>query len=276
MSRGSVGADGSGGGAHLSIGEVLAHLRDEFPDVTISKIRFLESQGLIDPERTPSGYRKFYDHDVARLRWVLHQQREHFLPLKVIKDRLDQIRPGDEALLDPSPIAPATGPEATPKVKAPASRARPRRAALAPSLPLDDDTDAGADAAGRAAVYTRAELARAAGLEPAQVAALESFGLLGPARDGGSEALYDEDGLAVAKAAAGFFRRGVEARHLRMYRNFAEREAGLFSQVLMPYVRQRNPEARARLQEELVALATLGRQLRSVLLRQAARDALAE
>jgi DNA-binding transcriptional MerR regulator len=75
---------------YLSIGDVLTLLRQEFPDVTISKIRFLESQGLVNPERTPSGYRKFYDHDVERLRWVLRQQREHFLPLKVIKGRLEQ------------------------------------------------------------------------------------------------------------------------------------------------------------------------------------------
>src|SRR6516165_760049 len=79
---------------HLSIGEVLSLLREEFPDVTISKIRFLESQGLVDPERTPSGYRKFYDHDVERLRWILRQQREHFLPLKVIRGRLTD--PGEE------------------------------------------------------------------------------------------------------------------------------------------------------------------------------------
>src|SRR5579859_2846141 len=76
--------------AHLSIGEVLSLLREEFPDVTISKIRFLESQGLVDPERTPSGYRKFYDEDVERLRWILRQQRENFLPLKVIKGRLSE------------------------------------------------------------------------------------------------------------------------------------------------------------------------------------------
>ena len=75
---------------HLSIGEVLTLLRDEFPDVTISKIRFLESQGLVDPERTPSGYRKFYDHDVERLRWILRQQRENFLPLKIIRGRLTE------------------------------------------------------------------------------------------------------------------------------------------------------------------------------------------
>ena len=92
-------------GSHLSIGEVLSQLQEEFPDVTISKIRFLESQGLIDPERTPSGYRKFYDTDVERLQWILRQQREHFLPLKVIKGRL---RGGGELVDEP---APAAGPE---------------------------------------------------------------------------------------------------------------------------------------------------------------------
>ena len=80
--------------AHLSIGEVLSLLREEFSDVTISKIRFLESQGLVDPERTPSGYRKFYENDVERLRWILRPQRENFLPLKVIRGRLSEA--GDE------------------------------------------------------------------------------------------------------------------------------------------------------------------------------------
>ena len=81
---------------YLSIGDVLTLLREEFPDVTISKIRFLESQGLVNPERSPSGYRKFFDHDVERLRWVLRQQREHFLPLKVIRDRLADGDLGDD------------------------------------------------------------------------------------------------------------------------------------------------------------------------------------
>nr|MDA8342973.1 MerR family transcriptional regulator [Actinomycetota bacterium] len=95
--------------SYLSIGDVLTLLRQEFPDVTISKIRFLESQGLVNPERTPSGYRKFYEHDVERLRWVLRQQREHFLPLKVIKDRLDDARePGPEHAGRPRRSAPAT------------------------------------------------------------------------------------------------------------------------------------------------------------------------
>src|SRR3954471_5611695 len=85
--------------AYLSIGEVLSLLREEFPDVTISKIRFLESQGLLDPERTPSGYRKFYEPDIERLRWILHQQKENFLPLRVIKDRLAGEESDAEAVL---------------------------------------------------------------------------------------------------------------------------------------------------------------------------------
>src|SRR5438874_8036869 len=96
----------------MSIGEVLTLLKDEFPDVTISKIRFLESQGLLDPERTPSGYRKFYEDDVTRLRWILRQQREHFLPLKVIKGRLaGGTVPGDDApAAEPSEPSEPSGP----------------------------------------------------------------------------------------------------------------------------------------------------------------------
>src|SRR6478609_4188478 len=87
----NIGMADVAGVEHVSIGDVLDQLRPEFEDITISKIRFLESQGLIDPERTPSGYRKFYPPDVARLRWILHKQKENFLPLKVIKGRLDEV-----------------------------------------------------------------------------------------------------------------------------------------------------------------------------------------
>jgi DNA-binding transcriptional MerR regulator len=303
---------------HLSIGEVLAQLRDEFPDVTISKIRFLESQGLIDPERTASGYRKFYDDDLVRLRWILFQQKEHFLPLKVIKERLDELPPGDLALLDPAraelaaPEPPDAEPpeeraeaqpedaaeepavaEPVPAPAAPSARdggtrpqatVRPRRAqparrpAFAPVLPLDDaDDDAFTVAdAGDTPTLGRAELAAASGLDDAQLAELESFGLIRPVREQGGAPRFDEAAVEVAQVAAGFFRRGVEARHLRMYRTSAEREAVLFAQVLLPYMRQRNPEARARVQDELVELATLGRRLRTVLLREAAGETLAE
>jgi DNA-binding transcriptional MerR regulator len=311
---------------HLSIGEVLAQLRDEFPDITISKIRFLESQGLIDPERTPSGYRKFYDDDLVRLRWILFQQKEHFLPLKVIKERLDELPPGDLSLLDPAsaldpasdldqadaaevegearsvpagepepstaPLpersaaasaSPASTPEPAPaRASAPASARTPpaRRPSLfAPMVPLDDgapDTGVVSGAPRQRKTFSRAELGEAAGLDPGQVAELENFGLVSPAREESGEPRFDDDAVEVARVAAGFFQRGVEARHLRMYRTFAEREAVLFGQVLLPYTRQRNPEARVRLQEELVELATLGRRLRTALLREAARETLAE
>jgi DNA-binding transcriptional MerR regulator len=280
--------------AHLSIGEVLAELTDEFPDITISKIRFLESQGLVNPERTPSGYRKFYAGDLARLRWILHQQKEHFLPLKVIKERLDQVPPGDEALLDPGPaqvgapsveeptLESAAEPEAPAAVatRAVAPKRQPARRrdpAFAPVLPLDDGTiDASPDASSGEGTYSRDELANAAGLDAAQLAELESYGLVAPAREVAGEERFDDDALEVARISAGFFRRGVEARHLRMYRTNAEREAVLFGQVLMPYVRQRNPEARERMQDELLELATLGRRLRTVFLREAVRETLAE
>jgi DNA-binding transcriptional MerR regulator len=288
--------------AHLSIGEVLAELRDEFPDVTISKIRFLESQGLIDPERTPSGYRKFYDRDLTRLRWILHQQKEHFLPLKVIKERLDQLGPDDElpldeppvADVDPTPDGEASLPEPIPPEHdqlalqgssdpaprpstPPPSVVRPRVPSFVPTLAADDGDEAHRSGAAPADEhYSRGELAAAAGLEPGNVEQLESFGLIRPAFEIGTEPRFDAEALEVATASAGFFARGVEARHLRMYRTFAEREAVLFGQVLLPYVRQRNPDARARLQDELGELAVLGRRLRIALLRDAVRETLAE
>ena len=120
--------------SHLSIGEVLGLLLEEFPDITISKIRFLESQGLIEPERTPSGYRKFYEHDVELLRVILREQREHFLPLRVIKDRLDA------GVIEPSTPphgSPAPGrADATPTAAAIANHpAAGRNGSAAPAVP---------------------------------------------------------------------------------------------------------------------------------------------
>ena len=131
--------------SHLSIGEVLALLQEEFPDVTISKIRFLESQGLLDPERTPSGYRKFYEADIDRLRWILRQQKDHFLPLKVIKDRLDETGRSDRSHgarpRSATTAAPAGGGADEPGPSAARSwhavgprRARPGVAATAPTI----------------------------------------------------------------------------------------------------------------------------------------------
>ncbi|MGZ4690275.1 MAG: MerR family transcriptional regulator [Acidimicrobiia bacterium] len=325
---------------HLSIGEVLATLRDEFPDITISKIRFLESQGLIDPERTPSGYRKFYGPDIDRLRWILHQQKENFLPLKVIKGRLEDAGPDDlpeaDAPDEPEkkPAAKASGAKATgvkatgnkasgakaastskTATKATATRAsaktaadkeasmsgasdkpagsrsksgaaRPKSAVSKakvrrprsdmPKLALDDDVEDTLESSDDGSTMTRAELASASGLTNAQITELEEFGLLEPAGTGGEKLRYDDDALAVAMLAAGFAKHGIEARHLRMYRSFAEREATLYGQVIQGVLRQRNPEARARARADLVELAGLGRGLRSAFLRRAVDDLLTD
>jgi DNA-binding transcriptional MerR regulator len=428
--------------SYLSIGDVLTLLRQEFPDVTISKIRFLESQGLVNPERTPSGYRKFYEHDVERLRWVLRQQREHFLPLKVIKDRLDDDPGGTEpagsapaptpgaspsppvavteeagaeepvaeepvaaepvsagsraagenhveepvlvgqrasseavgsavssagggtapraaggptlpgietsfhtapsptgptpatgtsgsspnvpAAAGPSPSRPAAaeravgsgpaeeavatgagatkGSAADPSSSAGGSNRPSRRAKTTPArdrgeVPAEGESPAtgaadadAADAAGPTPpgaggpgrpVPTGAdggrmsveELSAASGLDVSVLLELQEYGLLSSTVVAGLE-YFDEDGLAVATVAAEFAKFGVEPRHLRLYKNAADREAGFVEQIVLPLVRQRNPEARARAVDTVDELSRMGYQLRGALLRNALKDLL--
>ena len=293
---------------HLAIGDVLQELRSEFDDITISKIRFLESQGLIAPERTPSGYRKFAPEDVARLRWILALQRDHFLPLKVIKDRLEESAaagltvPPDEPAAPPTPPVPSLfepgdlgegeRPEPAPgastsavtalieaPVAAPARPAppveqpAPRPARPAPSLPpLPADTAAAnpLDAGPTGVSFTLDELATATGLSLRELGDLTRFGLLAGYQVGG-DTFYDGDALVVARTAAGFMRFGIEARHLRMYKVAAEREAGFMEQVVMPLLKQRNPTARQQAADNLGEMARLGEQLRTALLRAALR-----
>jgi DNA-binding transcriptional MerR regulator len=251
---------------YLSIGEVLSLLQDEFPDITISKIRFLESQGLIDPERTASGYRKFYEADLERLRFILREQKEHFLPLRVIKDRLDDGEIGAPATPVPSPNHPTQRvpvwmAEAKAKAKQPVNDS-----AFTPTA----DSAGGSPLLGPAsgASFTFDELAQAAALQPSELADVERFGLV-QGRKVGQATYYDEDCLVVARLAAGFLRHGLEARHLRMYRNSAERESSLYEQVILPLVKQRNPQARAQANATLTELAHLGERLRTAMLRQA-------
>ena len=307
-----------GEGSHLSIGEVLSQVQEEFPDVTISKIRFLESQGLIDPERTPSGYRKFYPTDVERLRWILQEQRDNFLPLKVIKDRLDAHDPEVEGTTVPPHTAPPpSSPPAAPSesgaavvdttvievvevavahVQAhdePQHRAQdPKQedsvseagAADVPStrrrvrdltLPLVLDGEPVPDDDGPD-TYDRVALARAAEVTEAELDELESYGLIKPFYDDGIRAFYDRDALVCVRAAAVLAKHGVQPRHLKMYVHFTEREAALFHQVLAPYLRQRNPVSRARVDETIVDLVNEARSLRGALLRRAIDDALGE
>ena len=276
--------------AYLSIGEVLALLKEEFPDVTISKIRFLESQGLLDPERTPSGYRKFYDTDVERLQWILRQQREHFLPLKVIKGRL---RGGVEVTEEPSEdLFPVAEPVAREEPVGPAGTAEPDAGSElpprpAPAEPVTPATTNPAPSARSAAPpmvtevaplvlsntgvsMNLAELAAASGLEDDDLRELERFGLLA-GRRAASSVYYDEEALMVAQLAAGFMKYGVEARHLRMYKTAGEREAGFLEQVVLPMLKQRNPQARRQAADALSDLTRLGQGLRAAMLRQALR-----
>ncbi|TFV51591.1 MerR family transcriptional regulator [Blastococcus sp. TF02A_35] len=220
----------------LTIGEVLAVLRDDFPDVTISKIRYLESEDLVHPQRTPSGYRKFSRADVSRLRYVLTAQRDHYLPLRVIKDHLDALDRGE-------PL-PGTGGAAP---LPPASTAEGEEAPLSPE-----------------------QFARAAGLEPDQLADCVQFGLLSTDAEG----RHPAGDLPIARAAAGLARHGIEPRHLRVYRSAVEREAGLVEQLVAPVLRARSDEARTRATEKLAELAALSAQLHTALLETRLRDLL--
>ena len=259
---------------HHSIGEVLALLQEEFPDVTISKIRFLEKEGLIDPERTPSGYRKFYDDDVACLRWILRQQRENYLPLKVIRERIASGEWKAEPEPTPAP-APAVDPSPTLVAVEPLPEERP-----APAAPPAAAATTAADSPVRAldpgmtgVSLTTEELAAAANLDEDTVNELARYGLVA-GRQVGSAVLYDDEALVVARLAASFLRQGVEPRHLRMYKMSADREAGFLEQLASPMVRQRDPAARRQAFELVGELCSLGDQLRASLLRRSLRDQL--
>jgi DNA-binding transcriptional MerR regulator len=233
----------------MSIGEVLAALRPEFSDVTISKIRFLEAEGLVEPDRTSSGYRKFSRDDLARLRYVLSAQRDRYLPLRVIKEHLAALDRG----LEP---AEAGGPPRVPMTLV-ASDGLP-----GPEAFLPEPTELR---------LSRAELLSAANLDEAQLSQLEQYGLIDPRPVSGH---YDEDALAIASAVSEMARFGIEARHLRPYKAAADREIGLVEQVITPLVRQRNPEARSRAHETASELAALSVRLHAALVKGGLRPRL--
>jgi DNA-binding transcriptional MerR regulator len=261
--------------SYLSIGEVLALLQDEFPDVTISKIRFLESQGLIDPERTPSGYRKFYDIDVARLRFILHEQKEHFLPLKVIKDRLDsgELLGGDNGRLADAAAAADPARPSAPR-EAPGAPAAPAATEPAERLPVwmvkpppSSSNPGNVRAMASGATFSFEEVAASSGLTVDELREVERFGIV-TGRPAGGTNVYDDHAVIAARIAAQFMSFGVEPRHLRLYRVSADREAGLIESLILPLVKQRNPAARAQAHTNLETLARLGGELRDAILRQ--------
>jgi DNA-binding transcriptional MerR regulator len=217
-----VTAAGRPAGDRLSIGAVFGLLREEFPDVTISKIRFLEAEGLVRPARTASGYRQFTSADVDRLRFVLTAQRDHYLPLKVIKEQLDA---ADSA-----------------------ERPRVLRAVPADGLPAAEDF-----AERPLRRMTREELLDTAGIDAATLGELEQYGLVKP----GLAGLYDDESAqvaAIARALAGF---GVEPRHLRGFRAAADREVGLVEQIVAGMREEKADEAVRELAALSVGLHTL-------------------
>ena len=224
--------------AYLSIGEVLGKLRGDFPDVTISKIRFLESEGLIEPQRTPSGYRKFTTTDLERLRYVLLAQRDQYSPLKVIKENLDALDRG---------LQPASNPGS-----APTPRLATIDGSLAPSAFIEQTEMR----------LSREELLANSGITEEQLVELESYGLI---QIKGRH--YDGDALIVAKVVAEIASFGIEGRHLRAFKTAADREVGLVEQVITPLLRQKNPESKARAQEVSREIASLSVRLHAALVR---------
>ena len=230
----------------MNIGQVLDQLRPDFPGVTIPKIRFLESEGLIKPERTPAGYRKFTQADVERLRYILTMQRDHYLPLRVIGEHLDAIDRG----LEPPPVD-----SVVPTV--------PKVALTADGLPSP-----GSFARHDNLRLSRQELLKIAEVDEALLDELEQYGLI--RRRAGSRH-YDTDALVIAQTASELAAYGFEPRHLRAFKTAADREVGLVEQVVAPHKRGRDAGAKARAEETVSEIAALSVRLHATLVKTGLR-----
>lgn len=220
---------------YLTIGEVVEKLRTSFSDLTISKVRYLEDEGLITPDRTPGGYRTFRPADVQRLELILRLQRDHFMPLAVIREKLDDF---DKGKLPPE-IRPAI--EHAEVMSLPLEQAE--------TVPVDRAPDM-------------------IGLPSAFIRELASFGVIGLVEGERGEELLGPD-VAIAHTCWELRRFGIEPRHVRMYETFAEREAAFFQQILMPAMRHRTPEARQKLVETLGELMRQTGELKEQMTRRA-------
>jgi DNA-binding transcriptional MerR regulator len=229
---------------YQSIGEVLVAVKTEFPDITISKIRFLESEGLINPERTPSGYRKFYSDDVERLRSILRMQRDEYLPLKVIKERLARTDAGEDA----------DGLEIDPAVDGDGAAVVEELAEAPTGLQMSLE-----------------EMSAATGVDRDRIKELESFGIVCTHGPEGAR-YYDGEDYIVLSIVKDFLRHGIEPRHLTMYKHFADRESSFFEALVAPTLRQRNPDARRTATQTLTDLSVTSRKFKQALLRNALRD----
>lgn len=222
-----------------TIGAVVKMLTEEFPDITVSKVRFLESEGLVDPIRTPSGYRKFSDRDVDRLRYVLRAQRDHFLPLRVIADHLDAIDRG---------LEPPTVTDSRPRVPTIS-----QSAALAPSAPVS-----------RPVLASPAEIAAETGLEPGQVTAMEESGLIRRSADG---LHYGSDAVDVARTVAELLSAGLDLRHLAANRRAAEAQFERIEALVNASRSNRSARVSDAVREQAEVLASLQARLHAQLLR---------
>ena len=235
-----------GARARMNIGQVLDQLRPDFSTISISKIRFLEEKGLISPERTPAGYRKFSHDDVDRLRYVLRMQRDYELSLRVIGEHLDAIDRG----LEPPPIE-----SVVPTV--------PRVALASDGLPSPESFGRRSDLR-----LSRKEVLKTAEVSEELLAALESYGLVRPRPGTGH---YDSEALVIAKTAAELAEFGIEPRHLRSFKTAADREVGLVEQVVAPVRRSRDPGASARADEAVHEIAALSVRLHATLVKAGLR-----
>ena len=235
---------------YQSIGEVLVSVKTEFPDITISKIRFLEAEGLIEPERTPSGYRKFYVDDVDRLKSILRMQRDEYLPLKVIKERLLQ-QDVEEAEEVPE--------EGTPEAEAAEKKKAAKDAKKASAAEEIAEAPTGLQ-------MSIEEMSAATGVDRDRIRELESFGIVCSHGPDGAR-YYDGDDYIILSIVKDFFRFGIEPRHLTMYKHFTDREASFFEALVAPTLRQKNPDARRAAADTLADLSVTSRKFKQALLR---------
>jgi DNA-binding transcriptional MerR regulator len=236
----------------MSIGAVLDLLRPDFPDVTISKIRFLEAEGLVTPERTASGYRRFTAYDCARLRFILTAQRDQYLPLKVIKAQLDAQPDGE---------LPQSG----------SAYGQPRLVPVSGDSPARRDGSAGDSAVGRALVrLSREDLLARSGVDSELLSALVKAGVIttGPA------GFFDEHAVVIAQCARALADYGVEPRHLRAFRSAADRQSDLIAQIAGPVVKAGKAGARDRADDLAREVAALAITLHTSLIKSAVRDVL--
>jgi DNA-binding transcriptional MerR regulator len=224
------GANGDAGPADgtLTIGAVCDLLRADFPSISISKIRYLEDQKLIQPQRTAGGYRLYSPLEVERLRTILRLQRDEFLPLRVIRQELESSTTGAFSV---------------------ANQAKQlKRAQLAEPAPTRR--------------YSAEEILATTGADASLLRSLEEYGLV----DGGRDDGFDETDREVVQTALELSSYGVEPRHLRIFRAAAQREAGLLEQWLAVGMRSRNPERRREALEALENLAALAAHMRHLML----------